>query len=384
MSTPSSDPVDPPAEGTTTRRQVLQTLGLAAAGAVLRAGLAATPGDAAVPGDADVIVRRMPRTGEPVPVVGLGTFLTFDLIPGAPRAHVREVLRRFHAAGGRVVDTSPLYGSAEASVGDAATALGIGDALFITNKLWTTGEYLADDSHAERSLRTSQERLWRTRIDVMQCHSLVNVDVVVPLLRRWKAEGRVRHVGVTHHDPAYFDALAAWIARDAVDAVQVRYSIFSRDAERRVLPLAAERGVAVLVNMPLEKGRLHQLVAGRPLPAFARELGIESWAEYFLKWVVAHSAVTCVLPATSDPAHVAENMRALRGALPDAPMRERMWRHVSALPGFAALDARGAASWYPGKRYPGLVARAQEALQQSPSPREAAPPVVPTPAPRSP
>lgn len=381
MPSPNPDPVDPPAEGTITRRKVLQSLGLAAAGAVLRAGIAATPGNAAVPGDRDIITRRMPRTGELVPAVGLGTFLTFDLVPGAPRTHVREVLRRFHDAGGRVVDTSPLYGSAEASVGDAAAALGIGDALFITNKLWTTGEYLADDSHAERSLRTSQERLWRARMDVMQCHSLVNVDVVVPLLQRWKAEGRVRQVGVTHHDPAYFDALATWIARDAVDTVQVRYSIFSRDAERRVLPLAAERGVAVLVNMPLEKGRLHRLVAGRPLPAFARELGIESWAEYFLKWVVAHPAVTCVLPATSDPAHVAENMRALHGALPDAPMRERMRQHVAALPGFAELDARGAASWYPGKRYSGLVARAQEALQQSP---RRAPATVSTPDQRSP
>jgi diketogulonate reductase-like aldo/keto reductase len=298
-----------------------------------------------------------------VPGIGLGTFMTFDLVPGARREHIREIVRRFWEAGGRVIDTSPLYGSGEVSLGDAATSLGITDGLFVMNKLWTTGDYLADDSHAERSLQLSRERLWRERVDVMQCHSLVNVDIIVPLLRRWKNEGRVRYVGVTHHEPAYFDALASWIERDAVDTVQLRYSIFSREAERRVLPAAAERGVAVLVNMPLEKGRLHQVVAGRPLPAFARELGIESWAEYFLKWVAAHPAVTCVLPATSNPAHVAENVRALRGPLPDEAMRERMRQHVAAFPGFAQLDARGAASWYPGKQYPGLVARAQQALR---------------------
>jgi diketogulonate reductase-like aldo/keto reductase len=302
-----------------------------------------------------LITRRIPRTGEVLPAIGLGTFMTFDIVSGEKRDHLREVVHRFWQAGGRVFDTSPLYGNSEVNLGDFASSLGINDQVFVTNKIWSTGEHLADDSHAERSLKLSMERLWRNRIDVMQCHSLVNVDVIVPLMQAWKKEGRVRYVGISHHEPAYFGILTDWVEQGNLDFVQVRYSIHTRLADQRLLPAAADQGVAVLVNMPLEKARLHQLVAGRPLPAFARELGIETWSQFFLKWVISHPAVTCAIPATSNPDHLTENVGAMRGPLPDREMRARMVRHMESIPGFDQLDRLAARSWYPGKTYPGLV-----------------------------
>ena len=243
-----------------------------------------------------------------------------------------EVTRRYWEAGARVIDTSPLYGSGEYSVGDFLSELGANGDAFIANKIWSTGEYLADESHARRSFEQSQGRLWRDRIDVLQCHSLVNVDAVVPLMKAWKKEGRVRYVGVTHFENAYHDLLLNWIERGDLDFVQVNYSIFNRAAER-VLEAAAQRGVAVLTNMPLEKARLHKAVEGQALPAFAREIGAETWAQFFLKWVIAHPAVTTTLCATSRPEHAAENVAALRGELPDREMRQRMVRHMETIPG---------------------------------------------------
>lgn len=308
----------------------------------------------------EVVTRRIPSTGETVPVIGLGTFLAFDVLPGQRRDHLHEVIRRFWEAGGRVIDTSPLYGTGEITVGDAAYALGVNQQAFVANKIWSTGEFLADDSHARRSLEQSLGRLWRDRLDVMQCHSLVNVEVVAPLMQAWKKEGRIRYVGATHYENAYHPLLANWIGRGKLDFVQVNYSIANRAAENTVLKEAADKGCAVLVNMPFEKARLFKLVEGRPLPDFVREIGVETWAAFFLKWVVGHPAVTCVIPATSNPEHAAENMAALRGPLPDVAMRARMARHVEGLPGFEGV---GATAWYPGKRYPGVIGRAQAELK---------------------
>jgi len=311
---------------------------------------------------AGILTKRVERTGDVLPALGLGTFLTFDLLPGAPRADLTEVVRHYWAGGARVVDTSPLYGSAEGTVGDIATSFGINEQLFITNKIWATGDFLADESHARRSLEESQLRLWRSGIDLMQCHSLVNVDVVVPLMNVWKKEGLIRMVGVTHHENDYHELLTRWIQRGAVDAVQVNYSVANRHAERSVLQAAQERGVAVLINMPMEKGRLHKAIGHLPLPAFAAELGIDNWAQYFLKFVMSHPAVTCCLSSTSNPSHARENVGALRGPLPDAAMRERMVRHVESLPGFSqALTL----PWYPDKQqqYQGLIRRSQAALR---------------------
>ena len=321
---------------------------------------AATPVGGGRPSPDALIMRRLPKNNEAVPAIGLGTFLTFDVVPGQRRDHLREVMRRFWDAGGRVVDTSPLYGMGEVNVGAFATALGINDQMFITNKIWSTGEYLADESHAQHSLETSLERLWRERIDVMQCHSLVNVDVIVPMLHVWKKEGRIRYAGVTHHETAYFGPLAEWVERGDLDFVQVHYSIHTRLAEERILPAAADRGIGVLVNMPFEKARLFKIVQGRPLPDFAKEIGAQNWAQFFLKWVLAHPAITCVLPATSNPEHLTENIGALHGPLPDRAMRARMVRHMETIPGF---DRLAQMPWYPDKQYHGIIARSQSALR---------------------
>jgi diketogulonate reductase-like aldo/keto reductase len=349
------------------RRRVLQIGGLGAAAAIAGGGLAAAltgegPKQAPPrPLTGELITRQIPGTDIALPAVGLGTFQTFDALPDDARAARAEVLRGFWDAGGRVVDVSPLYGLSEENIARYAVPAGIQNQLFVTNKVWSTGEHLWDESHADRSLRNSMQRLSRTApIDVMQCHSLVNVETIVPILHAWKAEGRVRRIGVTHHDPAYFGPLGTWVQSGGVDFVQVRYSIAERRAEEGILPIAADRGVAVMTNMGLEKGRLHEFVGERPVPDFVADLGIRSWAQYFLKWVVSHPAVTVVLAATSDPAHVADNMQACRGPLPDAAMRTRMLEHLQAMPGFDGVTKR---PWYPGKRYPGVVNRAMAAVQ---------------------
>jgi diketogulonate reductase-like aldo/keto reductase len=303
------------------------------------------------------------RTGETLTRLGLGTFLTFDLLPGANRDALREVTRIYVEAGVRVVDTSPLYGTGETSVGDFLSGLNMTDQMFVANKIWSTGDFLADESHALRSFEQSQSRLWRERFDLIQCHSLVNVDIVVPMLRAWKKEGRTRFVGVTHHENDYHDVLAGWIERGGVDFVQVNYSIANRGAEERVFRAAADRGMGVFINMPLEKGRLHKAVGDRSLPDFAREIGAENWAQFFLKYAMSHPAVTTVLCATANPAHAAENVGALRGPLPDAALRTRMVRHMESIPGFNGVAGM---PWYPDKQtmYQGLIRRSQTDMRQ--------------------
>ncbi|MBW4580270.1 MAG: aldo/keto reductase [Tildeniella nuda ZEHNDER 1965/U140] len=342
------------------RRAALQLMGLGAASAVIPSmlngcGTEPAQGQASLPAlnqTSKLITKEIPRTNERVPAIGLGTFMTFDVMSNQPRNNLREVMQRFWEAGGRMIDVSPLYGMSEVNVGEFAKVLGMTTNLFIANKVWATGEFLGDRSQAQRQFDQSLKRLSRDRIDTMQVHSLVNVDVMLPLLRAWKQEGKIRYVGITHHEPLYFGAIEQWIGRGNLDFVQVRYSIAQRQAEERLLPAAAERGVAVLANMPFEKARLFELVNGQPLPDFAREIGCENWAQFFLKYVISHPAVTAAIPATSNPDHVAENMGALRGALPDNAMRTRMVKHMESIPGFNKLTQT---PWYPGKQFSGLV-----------------------------
>lgn len=345
-------------ERSLSRRTTLRLMGLGAASTVIPVvlngcGAEQAQGQAPAPSQpSQLITKEIPRTKERVPAIGLGTFMTFDVKPDQSRDNLREVLRRFQAAGGRMIDVSPLYGLSEVNVGEFARTLGITNNLFIANKVWATGEFLGDRSQAQRQFEQSLKRLSRDRIDTMQVHSLVNVDVMLPLLRAWKQEGRIRYVGITHHEPLYFGAIKQWIGRGNLDFVQVRYSITQRQAEERLLPAAAERGVAVLANMPFEKARLFELVKGQPLPDFAREISCENWAQFFLKYVISHPAVTAAIPATSNPDHVAENMGALKGALPDNAMRAQMVKHMESIPGFDKLTQT---SWYPGKQFSGLV-----------------------------
>jgi diketogulonate reductase-like aldo/keto reductase len=357
---------------TTSRRRFLEAAGLTAAlaattGTIDLAEAQSLPRPSGVPTAAEAgrspIMRSTGRVAGSVTALGLGTFLTFDLLPGADREPLHEVTRRYLEGGVAVVDTSPLYGTGETSLGAFLAGLGGSDRLFVSNKVWSTGEYLADESHALRSLEQSQLRLWRRQLDVMFCHSLVNVDVVVPMLNAWKREGRIRMVGISHHENAYHDIIADLIARGQVDAVQINYSIFNRGIESRILPAAAERGVAVFINMAMEKGRLDKVVQGRPVPDFAREFGAQTWSQFFLKWVMAETRVTSVLTATSNPEHASQNVACLHGPLPDAALRRRMVQHMEGIPGFNSL---GGMPWYPDKQaqYQGVIRREQARLRQ--------------------
>lgn len=347
------------------RRGFLGTMGAAATGlafATSSTSGASAQDTAAAPATARantrVLTRTLPRTGEQVTALGLGTFLTFDLKPGDRRDALRQVFERYVAAGGRVVDTSPLYGSAEVTVGQFMGEFDGSDDMFLANKVWATGDYLGDESHAEESFRQSRMRTWRDTINLMQCHSITNAPVIIPLMKAWKQEGLIRHVGVTHHESAAQEQLLAIVERDDVDFIQTNYSIFNRDAEKRLLPAAADKGVGVLINLPLEKARLIKVVEGQPLPEFAQEFGAASWAQFFLKWVMAHSAVTSVLCGTSNPDHMSDNVQAMAGPLPDERMRARMVAHMETIPGFGSI---GTMPWYPGKAnmYHGLIREAQ-------------------------
>lgn len=224
----------------------------------------------------------------------------------------------FVQLGGTVVDSSPMYGRAESVLGDVAVRTGVRDKLFVATKVWTSGK-AAGIAQMEES-----ERRLRGRIDLMQVHNLLDADTHLETLRRWKAEGRVRFVGVTHYTSSAYLDVAEYIRRGGIDFVQINYSLAEREAERRLLPLAQERGVKVLINRPFGAGSLFRNTRNKPLPAFAKDLGCTSWAELFLKFVISHPAVTCAIPATSNPAHLRQNMNAGRGPMPDEAMRKRI------------------------------------------------------------
>lgn len=343
----------------TSRRNVLKALGLGTAALASHELLQSAP---VLAEPADIVMKPIPRTGEKVPPIGLGTHMAFDIKPGKPREHLRDVMKIFYDGGGRVIDTSPLYGMAEVNIGDYATALGITRQLFLADKIWVTGEWLGDDSHAQQQFRRSMERLWRDQIDLMQCHSLVNARTVVRVMQEWKKEGRIRYLGVTHHQPSYFNLIAPWVEKGTLDFVQVRYSLATRAAEDRILPAAMETGTAVMVNMPFEKARLFKIVKEQPLPDFASEIGCETWAQFFLKWIISHPAVTCAIPATTNPKHQADNIGALKGPLPDAEMRIRMLKHMETIPEFDKVATMPA---YPGKSFDGVVQRGSRTSSKS-------------------
>jgi diketogulonate reductase-like aldo/keto reductase len=292
-----------------TRRTVLR---------LMTAAAAAGPTGAA--GASAIVQRSIPSSGEAIPAIGLGTWRTFDVgATAAERKPLQEVLRAFLELGGRAIDSSPMYGTAESVAGDLASALGITERLFLATKVWTSGRE-AGLAQMEQSLR----RLRVSRLDLMQIHNLLDWRTHLRTLHEWKQAGRVRYLGITHYTAGAYDELERVLRAEPVDFVQVNYSLGEREAERRILPLAHERGVAVIVNRPFSAGGLFQSVRGRPLPAGAAELGCESWAQVFLKWILGHPAVTCVIPATSRPEHLVDNMKAGLGPLPDPAARARL------------------------------------------------------------
>lgn len=289
---------------------------LAAMGALLMTGTGNTTAAGAQP----IARRAIPRSGEAIPVIGLGTSQTFDVGTGeSARVPLREVLKRFVECGGTVVDSSPMYGRAEVVVGDLAADLGVQGALFYATKVWTSGQ-----ASGVRQMRESLDRMRVQRMDVMQIHNLQDLQTHTRTLEQWKREGRVRYVGITHYHAGAHAELEQLIRSKQYDFVQVNYSLDEREADRRLLPAAEEAGVAVLVNRPFGAGGLFRRVRGQPLPGWAAEIGCASWAQIFLKWIVGHPAVTCAIPATSNPKHLVDNMAAGLGVQPDAGMRRKM------------------------------------------------------------
>ncbi len=285
---------------------------------VLMAATAARPpGAGAAPA---LLARPIPSTGETIPAIGLGTWRTFDVgATEAARELLREVLQRFVAQGGRVIDSSPMYGNAEVVVGDLSIDLGVRDSLFLATKVWTSGRE-AGMAQMEQSFR----RLATSRLDLMQIHNLLDWRTHLRTLREWKQAGRLRYLGITHYTAGAYDELERVMRSEPLDFVQLNYSMGEREAERRVLPLARDRGLAVLANRPFQGGDLFRKVRGQSLPSWAADLDCESWAQFFLKWILAHPTVTCVIPATSRPEHLVDNMKTGQGRLPDAATRERM------------------------------------------------------------
>lgn len=272
------------------------------------------------------ITRRIPSSGETIPAIGVGTWLTFDAGADARRrAALVPVLRTFFERGGVLIDSSPMYGSSEEVIGELLASLGKRDAAFAATKVWVIGR------GAGIGQMEASRKLWGVgRFDLLQVHNLVDWEVHLRTLKAWKAEGRVRYVGLTTSHGRRHAELERAMTREPVDFVQFTYSLADRDAESRLLPLAAERGTAVIANRPFDGGELFDRVRGRRLPGWAPEIDCANWAQIFLKFIVSHPAVTCAIPATSRADHMLENMGALHGRLPDEALRRRMARDFDA------------------------------------------------------
>jgi diketogulonate reductase-like aldo/keto reductase len=267
-----------------------------------------------------MLTRKIPSTGEELPVIGLGTWQTFDVgATDTERGPLAEVLREFVALGGRLVDSSPMYGRSEEVAGALAAKLGLQEQIFLATKVWTSGR-----QKGIGQMESSLHKLRAPRLDLMQVHNLVDVETHLATLRDWKAAGRVRYLGVTHYTASAHAEVEAVMRREAFDFLQINYSVAEPEAARRILPLAQEKGIAVIANRPLATGALLHRLGQRPLPAWAAEIDCTSWAQILLKLVISHPAVTCAIPATGKLAHLRDNMAAGTGRLPDEALRARM------------------------------------------------------------
>lgn len=301
------------------RRAFLRLLGALGGSGLLAAYVRA--------GDRPLIRKAIPSTGEMLPVIGMGTSRTFD-VPNDPDSLsvLAEVLRAFFANGGSLIDSSPMYGAAERVIGTLLENIGPGQPLFAATKVWTDGK-----ASGERQMEQSR-RLWGVdRLDLIQIHNLRDWQTHLDTLQTMKASGRVRYVGITTSHGRDHDELYGALERHPFDFVQLSYNLADRAVEQRLLPLAAERGIAVIVNRPFARGGLFRPVKDRPLPDWAAGFDCASWGQFFLKYVVSHPAVTCAIPATSKVKHMIDNMGAGFGALPDAAMRRRMQDYFSNL-----------------------------------------------------
>ena len=273
------------------------------------------------------ITRPIPSSGEQLPVIGVGSARTFDVTPGsAVIDQLTEVMRIFFEGQGALVDSSPMYGNAEAVLGEILNRLGPPGQLFAATKVWTYGAEAGIEQ-----MRESGRRMGVTAFDLMQIHNLRDWKLHLPTLRRWKEEGKIRYLGITTSHQRYHSELEEIMRTEPLDFVQFSYNIHNRLAEERLLPLAADRGIATLINRPYQRGDLFRRAKDKPLPPLARELGCESWGQFFLKFLLGHPAVTCLIPATSQPHHMRDNMGANFGPVPDEAQRREMIRIYEAL-----------------------------------------------------
>ena len=301
------------------RRRFLTSLGAIGLAAGLPGSGIAAPGPR--------IERAIPASGERLPVIGMGSWITFDVGDDRALRDMRvQVLRAFFAAGGAVIDTSPMYGSSEAVIGYCLSRLKQRAGPFCATKIWTPMQW-----HGVQQMATSHKLWGRDVIDLIQVHNLVNWEAHLESLQEAKAAGRIRYLGITTSHGRRHGELAQILAKQLFDFVQVTYNMLDREAEKRLLPLAAEHGLAVIVNRPFRRGQLFERFAKQPLPDWARDFDAANWAQFFLKFIVSHPAVTCAIPATSRVDHMRENMGAAYGRLPDTQTRRRMVRYVEAL-----------------------------------------------------
>lgn len=308
--------------GVISRRAVL-AIGGRSALALAGLGLVAPPAARTLAsGSAELVRRPIPSSGERIPVVGIGTARRFDVDDSAEaRAPLLDVLRELPRLGGAVVDTAPSYGAAETVIGDLVAQLGNRSALFIATKV---GRGRAGVAAGLEEMRRSLARLRTERLDLLQIHNMAGVEEMLPALREWKQAARIRYYGVTTSSARQHDALARLVQRESLDFIQVDYAIDNRAVEARLLPLARDRGVAVLTNLPFGRGRVFRALRRQPIPEWAASLGIASWAQFALKYVISHPAVTCAIPGTAQPAYLIDNLGAARGPLPDEATRRRM------------------------------------------------------------
>ena len=271
-----------------------------------------------------IATREIPASGEQLPVVGLGTWQTFDVGENeSEREPLREVLKNLLEKGGKVVDSSPMYGRSEKVVGDLSAELNINSKLFIATKVWTTGK-----ENGIEQMNESFRRLKRSRIDLMQIHNLTDWQTQLASLYKWKEEGKIRYIGLTHYSDSAHERIGDIIRKEEIDFIQVNYNLLDTHAEDSLFPLAIEKKVAVLINRPFGEGVLFRRVKGKLLPEWAKEYDCNSWAQFFLKFILSHPAVTCVIPGTSKPHHMIDNLGAGLGRFPEKNHRRQMLKAV--------------------------------------------------------
>jgi diketogulonate reductase-like aldo/keto reductase len=270
--------------------------------------------------DKRISKRMIPSSGEMLPVIGLGTWEQFDVAENSgERNNLAEVLKIMAEGGGKIIDSSPMYGRSEGMVGDLTTSTHLADRFFYATKVWTSGE-----RQGIAQMEESFRRMKRSTMDLMQVHNFLDWQTHLKTLAKWKEEGKVRYTGVTHYVVSAHDDLERIVRTNKIDFVQFNYSIRIRNAEKSLLKGCSDHGVAVIVNEPLEKGALFKLVKGKTLPEWAVKNDIHSWGQFFLKYILAHPAVTCVIPGTSDPGHMKDLLAAGCGRLPDEKLRKKM------------------------------------------------------------